>query len=95
MIENNNNMMDPILLINESGINFELEEALEVGTEALRLPRKTNIRELNKKEKAKGKGKRVQGHPCANKNYQNKCKYKFSEEDRQKLLPNFGAQVIQ
>jgi len=32
-----------------SNINSELEEALEVGIEALRLPRKTNIRELKKK----------------------------------------------
>jgi len=91
MIENNNNMKDPILQINESDINSELEEALEVGTEALRLPRKTNIRELNKKEKAKGKGKKVQVNPCANKNCQNKCKNKFSEEDRQKLFTEFWS----
>jgi len=89
MIENNN-MMDTILLINESNIS-ESEEALEVGTEALRLPRKTNIRELNKKEKAKGKGKKVQVNPCANKNCQNKCKNKFSEEDRQKLFTEFWS----
>jgi len=43
MLENNN-IMDPIRLIDESNINSELE----VGTEALRLPRKTNIRELKK-----------------------------------------------
>jgi hypothetical protein len=35
MFENNNNMMDPIYLINESNISSELEESLEVGTDYL------------------------------------------------------------
>lgn len=52
MLENNN-MIDPIGLIDESKINSVLEEALEIGTEALRLPRITNIRELKKKKKLK------------------------------------------
>lgn len=43
-------MIDPIGLIDESNINSELEEALEVGIEALRLLQKTNIRELKKKK---------------------------------------------
>ncbi|KAF0706736.1 Uncharacterized protein FWK35_00037535 [Aphis craccivora] len=52
IILENNTMVDSISLINESNINSEVEEALEVGTEALRLPRKTNIRELKKKRKS-------------------------------------------
>lgn len=40
MLENNN-IMDPTGLIDESNIYSELEEALEIGTEALRLSRKT------------------------------------------------------
>ncbi|CAI6355083.1 unnamed protein product [Macrosiphum euphorbiae] len=89
IIFENNNRMDPFRQINESNINSELEEALEVGTGGLRLPRKTNIRELNKIEKAKGIGKKVQVNPCANKRCQNKCKNKFSEEDRQEIFTEF------
>jgi len=64
IFENNNNIINANRLINESNINYELEEALEFGTEALRLPRKTNIRELNKQEKAKEIFKIVQVSMC-------------------------------
>lgn len=80
-------MIDPIGLIDESNINSELEEALEVGIEALRLLQKTNIREL-KKKKVKGIGKKkVQVNPCAIK----KCQNKFSKEDKQKLFTEFWS----
>lgn len=46
-----NNTLNPIHQINNnSNLNSKLDEALKVGTEALRLPRKINIRELKKKE---------------------------------------------
>lgn len=39
-----NNILEPTRITDESNINSKIEEALEVGTEALKLPRKTSIR---------------------------------------------------
>lgn len=82
-------MLNPISRINKCNLNTELEETLEVGIEALRLPMKTDTRELNNIEKAKGIGKKFQVNPCADSNCQNKCKNKFSEKYRHEIFSEF------